>query len=78
MHTRGSVSGPCCVLDSLLCPQMKKDIDPRQYGFRMFCTMKTLDQRYVELVNCGLWIASGIWQGDELILEYVFSRKVAV
>lgn len=73
MRTRGSLSGPCNVLDVLLSPRKAKDIDPRQYSFRMFCTVKAADKRYAELVNCGLWVASGVWKGDELIIEYVLS-----
>ncbi|KAM3551951.1 hypothetical protein ARSEF4850_007626 [Beauveria asiatica] len=69
MRTRGSLSGPCNVLDVLLSPRKAKDIDPRQYSFRMFCTVKAADKRYAELVNCGLWVASGVWKGDELIID---------
>lgn len=71
MRTRGSLSGPCAVLDTLLSPrkQPNGDIDQRQYGFRMFTTIKTADKRYAEIVNCGLWVASGVWKGEELILE---------
>lgn len=69
MRTRGSLSGPCDILDSLLGPGQSKDIDPRQYGFRMFATVKTPDKRYAEIVNCGLWVASGVWSGDELIID---------
>ncbi|KAG6034784.1 hypothetical protein E4U41_006356 [Claviceps citrina] len=69
MRTRGSLSGPCNILDSLLGPGPSKDIDPRQYGFRMFATVKTPDKRYAEIVNCGLWVASGMWSGEELIIE---------
>jgi hypothetical protein len=70
MRTRGSLSGPCDVLDSLLAPrQVPKTIDPRRYGFRMFSTIKTADKRYAETVNCGLWVASGVWRGEELIME---------
>lgn len=70
MRTRGALSGPCDILDILLCPWKTKNIDARKYSFRMFCTMKAADERYAELVNCGLWVASGIWKGDELIIEY--------
>lgn len=69
MRTRGSLSGPCDVLDALLSPCGPKNIDPRRYGFRMFATMKTADKRYAEIVNCGLWVASGTWRGDQLIIE---------
>ncbi|POR30916.1 Uncharacterized protein TPAR_08901 [Tolypocladium paradoxum] len=69
MRTRGSLSGPCDTLDALLSPRQPKDIDPRQYGFRMFATVKTLDRRYAEIVNCGLWVASGVWHGEELIID---------
>jgi hypothetical protein len=72
MRTRGSLSGPCDVLDALLSPlHTPKQIDPRRYGFRMFSTIKTTDKRYAEIVNCGLWVAGGVWRGDELIIEYV-------
>lgn len=69
MRTRGSLSGPSDVLDSLLSPRQPKQIDPRRYGFRMFCTIKTADKRYAEIVNCGLWVASGVWKGEEMIIE---------
>lgn len=69
MRTRGSLSGPCDILDALLSSRNPKDIDPRKYGFRMFLTIKSADKRYAEIVNCGLWVASGAWQGDELIIE---------
>ncbi|KAG5978306.1 hypothetical protein E4U55_006279 [Claviceps digitariae] len=69
MRTRGSLSGPCDILDSLLGPGQSKHIDPRQYGFRMFATVKTPDKRYAEIVNCGLWVASGMWSGEELIID---------
>ncbi|EQL02467.1 Outer membrane protein, beta-barrel [Ophiocordyceps sinensis CO18] len=69
MRTRGSLSGPCDILDTLLSPRQPKDIDPRRYGFRMFATVKSPDKRFAEIVNCGLWIASGVWSGDELIIE---------
>jgi hypothetical protein len=73
MRTRGSLSGPCQILDDLLSSRSPKLIDPRKYGFRMFSTIRTADKRYAEIVNCGLWVASGVWRGDELIIELVFS-----
>ncbi|PFH59548.1 hypothetical protein XA68_12215 [Ophiocordyceps unilateralis] len=69
MRTRGSLSGPCGILDTLLNPRQPKDIDPRQYGFRMFATVKSPDKRYAEIVNCGLWVASGMWHNQELIID---------
>lgn len=69
MRTRGSLSGPCDVLDILLSPRNPKQIDCREYGFRMFLTIKTTDKRYAEIVNCGLWVASGVWKGEELIID---------
>lgn len=69
MRTRGSLSGPSDILDALLSPRKPKDIDPRRYGFRMFATIKTADKRYAEIVNCGLWVASGAWRGEHLIID---------
>ncbi|KAF5245188.1 hypothetical protein FANTH_7459 [Fusarium anthophilum] len=69
MRTRGSLSGPADVLDTLLSPRTPKDIDPRRYGFRMFATFKTSDKRYAEIVNCGLWVASGAWRGEHLVID---------
>ncbi|KEY68010.1 hypothetical protein S7711_09789 [Stachybotrys chartarum IBT 7711] len=69
MRTRGSLSGPSDILDTLLNPRKPKDIDPRQYGFRMFSTIKTADKRYADIVNCGLWVASGVWRDQELVIE---------
>lgn len=75
MRTRGSLFGPCTILDVLLSPRQPKDIDPHQYGFRMFATLKTPDKRYAEIVNCGLWVASGVWHPNELIIERVSTRR---
>ena len=69
MRTRGSLSGPCDILYSLLSPRSPKQIDPRKYGFRMFLTIKTADKRYAEIVNCGLWVASGVWRDEELLID---------
>ncbi|PHH61349.1 hypothetical protein CDD82_2153 [Ophiocordyceps australis] len=69
LRTRGSLSGPCNLLDSLLGPRQPKDVDPRQYSFRMFATVKTPDKRYADFVNCGLWVASGVWHGTQLIID---------
>ncbi|PHH69988.1 hypothetical protein CDD80_6322 [Ophiocordyceps camponoti-rufipedis] len=69
MRTRGSLSGPCDILDTLLNPSQPKNIDPRRYGLRMFATLKSPDKRYAEIVNCGLWVASGVWHDRELIIE---------
>lgn len=69
MRTRGSLSGPSDILDTLLSPRAPKDIDPRRYGFRMFATFKTSDKRYAEIVNCGLWVASGAWRGEHLVID---------
>ncbi|KAF4592358.1 outer membrane protein, beta-barrel [Ophiocordyceps camponoti-floridani] len=69
MRTRGSLSGPCDVLDTLLNPSQPKNIDPRRYSLRMFATLKSPDKRYAEIVNCGLWVASGVWHDRELIIE---------
>jgi hypothetical protein len=35
----------------------------------MFSTIKSADKRYAEFVNCALWVASGVWKDDELIVE---------
>lgn len=69
MRTRGSLSGPCNILDTLLNPQQSKEIDPRQYSFRMFSTVKAADKRYAEIVNCGLWVACGVWKDQQLVIE---------
>lgn len=69
MRTRGSLSGPCDILDALLSTRSANTIDPRKYGFRMFLTIKTADKRYAEIVNCGLWVASGVWKAEELIID---------
>ncbi|ODA83635.1 hypothetical protein RJ55_02150 [Drechmeria coniospora] len=69
MRTRGSLSGPCDLLDSLLGLRQPQDVDPRRYAFRMFATVKTPDKRYGDIVNCGLWVASGVWRAEQLIIE---------
>lgn len=69
MRTRGSLSGPSEILDALLSCREPKYIDCRKYGFRMFLTVKTSDKRYAEIVNCGLWVASGIWRGEQLLID---------
>lgn len=69
LRTRGSLSGSCDVLNTLLSCCQPKDIDPRKYVFRMFATIKSADKRYAEYVNCALWIGTGVWKGDELLVE---------
>lgn len=74
MHTRGALSGRCDVLDNLINPYTAKEINPNYYSFRSFCTIKTVDARYVERLNCGLWVTSGIWKDDGMTIEYVPSK----
>ncbi|KAJ2980904.1 hypothetical protein NQ176_g2357 [Zarea fungicola] len=69
VRTRGALSGPCHVLDQIIDPRKKKEFAPQEYSFRMFCTVKATDHRYVELVNTGLWVASGAWKDRNLIID---------
>ncbi|KAJ2982979.1 hypothetical protein NQ176_g1027 [Zarea fungicola] len=69
IHRRGTLSGPRAILDILLCPNSTKNIDPRQYNFCMFCTAKTADNRYVEVLNSGIWVARGVWKNRALIID---------
>lgn len=70
VRTRGALSGASHVLDTLLSPLGGRNVDPRAYSFRMFCTLTTQDHRYIEHLNAGLWVASGIWKEDDMIIEY--------
>jgi len=47
--------------------------DARNYSFRLFVEMETGDQRYMDKVNCGMWVGSGIRKGAEVVYEYVIS-----
>lgn len=71
VRTRGTLSGASHVLDTLLSPLGGRNVvDPRAYSFRTFCTLTTHDNRYIEQLNAGLWVASGVWKGDDMIIEY--------
>ena len=74
MRAKGSLSGPSNVLDTVLNARHLQDVDAREYAFRMFATLKTPDTRFSEIVNPGLWVASGAWHGEGLIIEYVISQ----
>jgi hypothetical protein len=63
------VVGSSTVLGSLLDAKSNTQLDPRQYLFRMFITLKTADERYAEEVNFTMWVGSGMFKGSELVLE---------
>lgn len=35
----------------------------------MVLTMRTADTRYAEAVNVGMWVATCLWLGNEVIYE---------
>lgn len=69
LRTRGYITYLPGSLDNIL----RGDVDDTKgYAFRMVMSLRTEDLRYAETVNLGLWIGSGVWKGDELIVELSF------
>ncbi|KAK1656440.1 hypothetical protein BDP81DRAFT_487977, partial [Colletotrichum phormii] len=71
MDTRGLLCGPTDVLDGIAHrSESEARIDPRRYSYRVTVNLSTTDERYVEKVRGVLWVGSGIWDRDELVIEY--------
>ncbi|KAK1700926.1 hypothetical protein BDP55DRAFT_639923 [Colletotrichum godetiae] len=69
METKGFLCGPTDVLDGIAHrSESEARIDPRRYNYRMTVNLSTADERYVEKVR-GLWVGSGMWDRDELVVE---------
>ncbi|KAI5924464.1 hypothetical protein F4810DRAFT_709428 [Camillea tinctor] len=64
-----ALTGPRDVLQALQDPARADGVDPSTYKFRLFVTMETGDERYVEKVNRGMWVGSGMRKGAEVIYE---------
>lgn len=70
MRTRGILSGPSDLLDVLrLSENNGRGLDPRRHSYRMFVDVTTADERYIGTVNASLWVGTGIWWRDELVIE---------
>ncbi|KAH9895379.1 hypothetical protein F4778DRAFT_794244 [Xylariomycetidae sp. FL2044] len=67
--TRGFRTGPAQIMKALQDPQTAEEVDPRQYQYRVFITMKTSDERYAEKLNFGMWIGSCLWKNREIVYE---------
>ncbi|KAI8266106.1 hypothetical protein K4K56_004950 [Colletotrichum sp. SAR 10_98] len=68
MCTEGSLSGPPNVLDAVK-QSGESDANSRSYSYRTFISVKTTDERYLERFGAALWVGSGIWTRDELVIE---------
>ena len=44
-------------------------VDPAQYNCRVVFTMETPDERYAERLNFGLWVASCVRKGQDVVCE---------
>lgn len=69
IRTRGFRTGPKEVLEALQDPARADGVDPASYGFRLFVQMETGDTRYVDKVNYGMWVGSGMRKGSQVIYE---------
>lgn len=69
MKTTGWRTGSPEVLAKLADPEQADSIDPRSYKFRIFVELETGDERYADLLNCGMWVGSGMRKGAEVIYE---------
>lgn len=78
IRTRGFRTGPKEVLEALQDPAKANSIDPASYSFRLFVQMETGDKRYVDKVNNGMWVGSGMRKGSQVIYEYVLNCVLLV
>ncbi|OHE99445.1 hypothetical protein CORC01_05245 [Colletotrichum orchidophilum] len=70
MGTRGFLAGPTDILDGIAHrPDGETRIDPRRYSYRMVINLTTTDERYAEKVEGVLWVGSGMWDRDELVID---------
>jgi hypothetical protein len=69
IKTSGWRNGPAEVLAQLADPEKADSVDPSSYKFRLFLEMETGDARYKDIVNCGMWVGSGMRKGAEVIYE---------
>lgn len=55
-------------MEKLEDPTQIDEVDPKTYSFRVYIHMETGDARYLHL-NTGMWIASGVRRGTEVIYD---------
>ncbi|KAI2615025.1 hypothetical protein GGR54DRAFT_317267 [Hypoxylon sp. NC1633] len=67
--SRGNRIGPPDVMKALEDPETAGSVDPRSCQYRVFITMKTSDERYVEKLNTGMWVGSCLWKGVEVVCD---------
>ncbi|KAL8853800.1 MAG: hypothetical protein Q9221_001443 [Calogaya cf. arnoldii] len=60
--------GPRDVLEKLEDPSQIDEVDPKTYSFRVNVHMETGDARYL-ILNTGMWVASGVRRGTEVIYD---------
>jgi hypothetical protein len=68
VKTDGWRVGPREILEKLEDAAQADDVDPKSYSFRLYVHMETGDPRYLHL-NTGMWVASGIRRGTEIIYD---------
>ncbi|KAL0937255.1 uncharacterized protein CTRU02_206986 [Colletotrichum truncatum] len=71
MRVRGSWTGPSDTLDTLVPSENKIKAGPRRYSYRMFISMTATEEKLAETVNAALWVGSGIWYQNELVIECI-------
>ncbi|TKW51256.1 hypothetical protein CTA1_3590 [Colletotrichum tanaceti] len=70
MGTRGFLSGTPDVLRQTACrTKDEARADPRRYYYRLAVSLTTTDMRYVKTVGGALWLGTGMWDLDELVIE---------
>ena len=69
VKTHGWRTGPPEILAQLADPKLADNVDPNNYKFRIFIEMETGDERYRDILNCGMWVGSGMRKGSEVIYE---------
>lgn len=70
MGTRGFLSGTPDVLRQTACrTEDEARVDPRRYCYRMAISLTTTDMRYVKKVGGALWVGTGMWDLNELVIE---------
>ncbi|CCF46699.1 hypothetical protein CH063_15373 [Colletotrichum higginsianum] len=70
MGTRGFLSGTTDVLRQTACrTEDEARVDPRRYCYRMAISLTTTDMRYVKKVGGALWVGTGMWDLNELVID---------
>ncbi|KAI0203252.1 hypothetical protein F4808DRAFT_417935 [Astrocystis sublimbata] len=66
---KGFQTGPPELMRALHDAEKADAVDARFIQHRVTLSMQTMDERYAEKVNFGLWVGSGWWRGLDMIYD---------